>query len=214
MASVRVQIRTCDRCVMGKEKPATTKRTFAIEDRYSEIDLCEQHADAFDRDIGVWVRLASDIDNPYDRAGRSTTFTRERAEDARRVVEQSAALQRQNEESVLVQKRAAEQAAETARLAREAERQAYNLIPGAKIWTLTRHARDRMMLRGFTPTDVLMAVTMPSAKTPSVNPGQAHLLVCRRGDCRVVVDPRTHQIVTVIDRSEPFDSVRELASVH
>lgn len=211
MASVRVQTRTCDRCVIGKEKSAKNVRTFAIEDRYSTIDLCDQHAEAFDRDIGQWIQLATDIENPYDRAGRSTTYTRGRAEDARRVLDQSDALKRQQAESVLVQQRAAAMQAEIDRLAREAERQAFNQIPGAKVWTLTRHARERMMERDFTVAEVLMAVTMPSHKAPNHKPGLGHLLICVRDEVRAVVDPRTHQIITVIPRLSTLITGRELA---
>lgn len=208
MASVRIPVRICDRCLMGKEKPATTKRTFAIEDRYSEIDLCDQHADAFDRDIGQWIQLATDIENPYDRAGRSTTFTRERAEDAKRVIEQSAALQRQHEQSVLEAERAKA-------MIKKAEEDAFKAIPGAMKWTLTRHARQRMMERGFTPTEVLMAVTVGNiVKQPWRGPA---VEVHSRAGCRVVVETRTHQIVTVIERDtalETAETARLLASVN
>src|SRR5258708_7651411 len=90
-------------------------------------------------------------------------------------------------------------------LAQEVEEHAFKLIPGARKWTLTRHARERMMERGFTPADVLMAVTMP--KTTMRQPWRGPDIALHiRDDCRVVVNDRCHQIVTVIDRSTVLET--------
>lgn len=208
MVRVRTLVHTCDRCAFGTEKPATTHRTFAIDDRYYKIDLCEKHAEAFDRDLGSWTRLSTDIDNPFAGKQSSTTYTRVDAEDARRILAQSDEVRRQKEQSVLAQQQAE-------KLAKKAEEQAFGLIPGARKWTLTRHARERMMERGLTLTEVLMAVTMPATRTPRAQAGQTHQTICMRGDCKVVVDERTHEIITVMDRStawETAETARVLAN--
>lgn len=192
MVSIRTTESTCDRCSFGKVLPATTSRTYAIEDRYYKLDLCENHGEMFDRDIGGWTRLSEEIDNPYDGSSKITsTFTREQSERARAVLNQSDAIRRNVEDSAFVQKQAE-------KLAKEAMQHAYNSIPGAKLWTFTNHARERMMLRKFTPAEVLMAVTMPATRTP--HPSDPSEVYCTRDRCIAIVNPRAHVIVTILDR--------------
>lgn len=200
MAQVRTIVKVCDRCPFGKEKPATTRRQFAIEDRYYELDLCEPHGEAHDRDLGVWTRLAREIDSPYSNSLKplSMTFTKEHAEKTHSVITQSSELQQQAEQSLFAKKQAE-------RIAAEIEEHAYKTIPGARKWTLTRHARERMMERNFTPAEVLMAVTIPGTTLPDPE-RRPDVVICKRGDCKVAVNARTHVILTVIDRTQQDES--------
>lgn len=210
MATVRTTIRTCDRCAFGKVLPASTHRTFAIEDRYYRIDLCDKDAAAFDRDLGAWTRLAVDIDNPYDSSSRpaSATYTPERAERARVVLQQSDEIRHAEQQTIFAKKRAEQ-------LAEEAEKHARQTIPGALNWTMTRHARERMLKRGFTAGEVYMAVTIPSHRIDQDwrNPGT---VLCIRNECRVVVNAKTHIIITVIDRDAKLETAQPAttASTH
>lgn len=200
MVAIKTTIRTCDRCSFGVNRRATGKRVFALDDRYYELDLCETHLDAFDRDLGGWTRLAAEIDNPYSKSGpqQSSMFTRERAELAHSVNRRSDELRQQDEQSAFAQRRAEA-------LAAEIEEHAFKTIPGARKWTLTRHARERMLQRNFTPAEVLMVATMPGTKMRQPWRGP-DIAVHVRGDCRVVVDDRCHQIITVIDRSAVLET--------
>lgn len=193
MVTVRTIVHTCDRCIRGNEKTAVTERKFVIDGLGYKLELCEQHGDAFDRDLGVWIQLAQDIDNPFAGTKSSTMFTKEDNERQRSVLQQSDEVRRNTEQSIFAKKQAE-------RLAEEAEHEAYNKIPGAKIWTLTRHARERMMERNFTVAEVLMTVTMPATRVPDLaDPSET---LCIRDRCIAVVNPRTHVIITIRDRDE------------
>lgn len=197
MATVKTIVHTCDRCSFGREKPATTKRVFAIEDRCYELDLCEPHGEAFDRDLSVWTRLARDIDNPFiDTPKPPSMFSQERTERARAVLAQSDELRQVKEQAAFIERQALS-------LAREAEETAFRTIPGARKWTMSKHARERMMERNYTPAEVLMAVTIPYHASASTR--NSSLIVCERDGCRVVINPHTHVIVTVIEANARLD---------
>lgn len=98
MARVEKTVHVCDRCAFGQEKPATTERTFALEDRYYKLDLCEQHATMFDRDLGGWTRLAAEVEGPGARQ-RSVFFTAERRAETVRLRE---LMERQQREAAAV----------------------------------------------------------------------------------------------------------------
>lgn len=197
MASVQVKVKTCDRCAFGAEKRASTTRTFSIDDRFYETDLCDKHAEAFDRDLSVWTRIAAEIENPFTSPKRSGMFSTERIERARIVNAQSDLLKHVQEQGGFIARQAE-------RLVTQAEEDAFKNIPGARRWTMSRHARAKMLERNYTPAEVLMAVTVPKTTKPSTH-GRGEL-VCERDGCRVVVNPQTHIIVTVIDRNAHEDT--------
>jgi len=74
-----------------------------------------------------------------------------------------------------------------------------NLEPASN-YALTDHASEQMAARGISPAEVLSAIIDPDSTLPSSNGN--HNLCHDRGDIRVVVDPKTFSVVTVIDLDE------------
>ena len=65
-------------------------------------------------------------------------------------------------------------------------------------WSFTVHARDRMASRDFSPHQVLAACEHPEWITASLEP---ELELRYRGHLAVLVNSRTHVVVTVLLRS-------------
>lgn len=64
-------------------------------------------------------------------------------------------------------------------------------------WTLSAHAEERMVERGFTRTDVLLACVEPEVVLPPLHPETNPCEQRKRGRCLLVVDPGSHRVVTV-----------------
>lgn len=70
-------------------------------------------------------------------------------------------------------------------------------LEAAAAYGFTDHAAQRMGERGISPAEVFSAIIDPESTMPDVE--DPALLSHVRGDIRVVVDPKTFSIVTVID---------------
>lgn len=199
MATIRKTIRVCDRCAFGNEKPATHNRIFSIGDFAYRIELCDVHADMFDRDMAGWERLAAITGEPMRK--QSQFFTAERVAEGRRIAELRTRAAEQVAVETFAQKRRAEIDAEEERLAEQHARQS---IPGALGWRLTNHARERMVQRGFTVAEVLHAAAQPD--TVFIQPWRGpHTAIHQYGDCRAAVDTSTKKVITVIDRTSELE---------
>lgn len=217
MATAITVIRRCDRCAFKDPKPVTQRRVFAIEDRYYEIDLCDPHADMFDRDLNAWTMLAAEVDNPYQgktpavvsqkRSNTSLTdFNMTALENARRLKEI-----REREEAKLRMK-AAEDAQIRAERARMTETRARKSIPGSMKWKIALHAYQRLVERGFSVYDVLETAAQPEQTYLQPWRGD-YVAIYQRAHCRVVVNEDSHTIITVIDRDADLEKdPRELAA--
>jgi hypothetical protein len=201
MVSRKATITVCDRDGFGKERPATQERVFALEDRYYKLELCDEHAKMFDREVGAWARLAAEIDTPDFARPRSQFFLDERARETARIRELSQKAKEQAAVGDFATKRAAAMAAQVeADVAAESEARSRKLIPGGMKWRLTDHARERAEQRGYTVHDVLEAAARPDHTYASVR--DPELTIHERAGCRVVVDGRSCAIITVIDRND------------
>lgn len=207
MASVRRVVTYCNRCGFGSELPATTERTFSIEDAHYKLDLCEEHGKLFDREMGRWSMVADDVEAPTIRH-RSEYFTSERVREAKRIAELRAKVAEQAASKEFAQRRALEIEAESAV---KEEAHARHSIPGAMAWGLTTHARERMVERGFTISEVLQTVAHPAAIVEQPWRGP-FIEVRQRGDCRVAVNAQEKAIITVIDRSDVLETEPQFQS--
>jgi len=68
-------------------------------------------------------------------------------------------------------------------------------------WRLTEHAEERADERLFTLTEVLVTAVMPEVVYPNGESQYPGTWNRRRGDCRVVVNPRNFEILTVVDEN-------------
>lgn len=202
MATLRKTITECDRCSFGTVKEATTERKFYLDELWWKLDLCEEHAKLFDREWGGWTRLAQEIDGPQPDRVHSNYFTAERKRETERLRELRDKAQREAASREFAARRAAEIEEET-RIAAEAH--ARNSIPGAAKWSLTTHARARMVQREFTIEDVLRTAAEPHFTEARPERGK-DIWLRQRGQCRVIVDATSHTIITVVDRADRSDT--------
>lgn len=205
---VTKEIITCDRCAFGKQALATETRTFALEDRYYELKLCDTHAAMFDRDLNAWVMLAEEIDNPYASQSSSTSstfFDSGHLEEARRL--------RELKELAIVKERERAAAAERERAAQAklSEHHARKVIPGAAKWTITLHAYQRMVQRGVSIFEVLQTAAQPEQTYYQPHRGE-YIAIHQRGHCRIAVNEDKHAVITVIDRDTNLEQEQELAA--
>jgi hypothetical protein len=221
-AVVKRQVVTCDRCAFNNVLEASQERRFAIDDRYYELDLCEKHAEMFDRELGGWTRLAAEIDDPYAELHgrgrpRSEYFTEQRRAETRRIRELAERADERARVEVAAAKRAErideeerlrrlveEDPAEAAARRAAEELTARRSIPGAMKWKLTEHAIDRMELRGYTIYDALLTASQPHKILPDPK-GVPNVKIHERSGCRVVLNVRSYDILTVIDRYKAVD---------
>ena len=194
-------IDVCDRCMVGREKPATETREFALQDMWYRLLLCAPHADMFDRELAPWVQLAAEIDPPKQGHSHSQFFTRERVAESRRIAELREAAQKQAAATV----RAHERSQHYDRADEEAaEFEARAHMPGAADWRITQHARDRLHSREVDITEVFKTLTRPQHTYAQPHRGQGQA-VYQRGALRLGVDERNKTVLTVIDTSKPVD---------
>jgi hypothetical protein len=184
LGSHRRQITVCDRCPVGRELLATTTERFGIGESWWEIDLCQTHADALERDVQAWARLGRTSSAPQT----GSYFDDASKERAKRAAELRA------RQTVTTAPRFVEPVVEPVSPLRAAE-----LPVTADRWRITKHAEERMVERGFTRHDVLMAAERPELVQPApTRPGEDnHCREHKRGRCMVIVDPDTNDIRTV-----------------
>ena len=214
MARVKKSITVCDRDGFGTEREATEKRSWTIEGVHYEIDLCAEHAAAFDRDQSAWTMLAREVDRPREHSDYFVSERRRervRIDDARDKVRHEAAgrafAARRAEEIAAAERGEPpgppphteyQQAVEGA--VGVEELQLRRTIPGAMGWHLSHTAEKRMRERGYTIADVLHTVTHPEHVESQAERG-AGIAVYQRGPCRIVVNELTYAVITVKEKN-------------
>lgn len=202
MATIRTVSHECDRCMFGKVRPATHLGVdFTIDNVTYSGDLCDEHHALLQRDFGPWRACFAAQDEPevVELASKRRFVTTDEVEASRRAAElRSAEADRREADRKAVEDTLRSRALEVERLRRT--------IPGARSWTITGHARKRMIERNFGPEEVLRAVAQPQLNYPADaarhGPGR---YIYERGDVRAVVDPRGKTVITVIDRNDHWD---------
>lgn len=174
MGQRAIKQKVCDRCL--KDTLASTTIRFSIGDTEYEIDVCEKHADMFQRDMHGWTRVSREKEKP-SFLGRSQV----ELDNHRRLV------------------RAESDRAKRRTELKEADPQ-LETIPGPALdWTLSTHAEEQLAARGpaygFSKREVLLAAHSPQ-HSYAADDG-----VCyrhNRGPVSCVVDRQRQTIVTVM----------------
>lgn len=186
MATIRTVVEICNR----DERPAVATRIFSIDGDWFELPVCEEHDAMFDRQFSPWRISAEAIDAPV-KERRSEFFKAEDIAAGRRIAE----LREKEASKVRAQSFAERRAIEIEKeMQTKAEEIAWNVIPGAKLWTVTKHARDRMAEYDIDLDQVLLAATIPDV----VLKGQDGKHTQRRGDTNIVVNPTEYVVITVL----------------
>lgn len=170
MAKREVAVKDCDRCG-GRKKPATQTRRWSVDKDQLEIDLCDEHGAAFDRDTGMWARLSRDITpevykHQYD-------MTRERGIDRAVGGPRFRPVPPEDPRVVVVQK----------------------LPAKFHVWRLTDHAKERCAERGISEHDALLAASDPGLARTDPNTGY---WIHTRGDVHCIVNRNTNHVITAI----------------
>jgi hypothetical protein len=194
--------RTCDRCPVGSERAADSTIRFGLGDSRYELDLCEQHAALFHREMLAWQRLATPLDDRDRRSetspfrGRTSavneTFTAERQVTLARIAE----LRQRDAER---QRRDTPQTPERKpRVAKQAPAASFPMSGFG--WQLTEHAKERAETRGYDIREVLHAAAEPEQTyaSPKYGPTAA---IHQRGDLAVAVDVATRTIISVLHKT-------------
>lgn len=195
MAKQVVSIKVCDRDAFGKEKPATEIRQFSIGSDFYKLELCEQHATLFDREIGGWALIAQDDEYaPRVRMPKiGGVFTAAQTEAARKAAALRAE-QQQLDADVEQLAQAAQAAVEEPEVA-----EVHRLSYGAQEWVLTPHAQERAKQRGYSLNEVLEAAEHPERAYDQLaskyGPGTR---LHRRGECMVAVNPTRKVVISVL----------------
>lgn len=181
MARMQVKKRFCDRCI--KDTLAVTTLKFSVGETEYEMDVCDKHADMFQRDMLGWTRLAREKEKP-NFFGRSQVKLQTDRNLARAESDRAAA--------------AAAAAAE--RAARERKEPQLEAIPGPALdWKLSDHAEEQLEKRGpsygFGKREVLLAAYEPEH---SYLADDDHCYRHNRGPVSCVVDRDRSIIVTVM----------------
>lgn len=191
MAQLRVKKKFCDRCI--KDTPATTTERFTYAAVDYEIDLCDRHAEMFQRDMFGWTRLSREKERP-------TTFGRTSVE-----LDNHRRLARSESD------RAAERRRQQEQQSAESQQPQLETIPGPALeWTLSKHAEEQLKKRGplfgFGKREVLLAAHTPEASYLADDG------VCyrqNRGSVSVVVDRTRRSVVTVMPNLPNWDDSGE-----
>lgn len=212
MATRIITIDVCDRCVPGREKEAAAVRHFAIEDRLYELRLCEQHAEMFDRDMGVWTQLAQEADNYPGLTVRkpvASRFTAEAAERARRAA--ALRVRQQEHHSPAVSAPPDALPAPTAVGTVTPLGTLKPVEPGerwANGWLITPHAAEKALERGYTDEEILTVATRHEVEVPSLK--NSTVTERFRGDHGIVVNPTTKVVITVIPKKDVLARLDEI----
>ncbi|WP_460630119.1 hypothetical protein [Intrasporangium mesophilum] len=154
-----------------------------------DIDLCEKHGDALERELYAWGLLGRAVEE--HQTGRM--FGSNYGSNGRRLAELRTQQSREDRETVAAARQYAVTATGTELLARAGgPRPAAPEDAGA--WVFTEHAIERMEERNVRAIDAVWAASAPTVKRPGKHAG---LMVHERGDTKVVVNPATKVIITV-----------------
>lgn len=206
MAKVQKIIKVCDRCAFGKEKDATTKRRYSVDNVGYKLDLCEQHATMFDRDVMGWIRLSQEDDafiaGLRGVARGSQYFTESERTDQRRLALLRDEQHRQDEDVRLIHEAQKAEEAWTEQVAEIKPAQSGRENSLAFKWVITEHARLRMDERDYLLEDVLNAAEHPEQTFPGDTLRYGlDSRVHRVGEHNVVVIPNRKVIVTVLPKN-------------
>lgn len=186
MAQRAIKQKICDRCL--KDTLATDTVRFSVGDTEYEIDVCEKHADMFQRDISGWTRVAREKERP-------NFFAR-------------SDVQRERHNSIRV---------ETQQRARPAPTEPKNHPPIERpevrvSWYLSQHAEERLEERGpvygFERKDVFLAAQAPEEVTPQAEEDRFMYV---RGKVALIVSRQSSTILTVMPATW---NTEELAHAH
>jgi hypothetical protein len=187
---MRSPLGPCAACFIPS--PATTVMKFALGDSRYKISVCEQHADALNRDMLKWARM-SEPDEIATFVPKVRTAPVENMTVPFPVVQTGEVITLDDElREIKMPLPRVRRATKKALMAADPE-----LIERFKSWKLSEHARERAEERDVDLPDVLWAAELPdSSRQSDANP---NLWVHQRGHIRVVVCPETREIVTVIN---------------
>jgi hypothetical protein len=171
MARQEVKQKICDRCL--KATLATTTISYSIGEMEYDIDVCEKHADMFQRDMLGWTRLSREHERPAF-LGRTKVD-----------------LAAHNNTRVEVS---------TPRKRTETPHRPPLERPEVRVsWYLSSHAEERLEERGepygFTRADVFLCAQAPEQVLPHTDKEERWIYV--RGRVACVVNRQTSTIVSV-----------------
>lgn len=192
LAKIKVQRKTCDRCTKMTNAEKTERFTYDGVDY--EMDLCSQHLLDLSRDMRKWTAVARELETPYGeltKAGEAWHATIER-ESSKKV--------------------ATVQPLRYINLDAELDDIPDEEPPEYSEWTMTEHAKERQLERGFTHKQVMQAVTHPENVYPS--PKGVGYRIQQRGPVAVVTYPEHRAVVTVLYRDRSLYLAKEKISAH
>jgi hypothetical protein len=180
----------CVRCLGSRAASARHARYLMLGEDPQEayrVQLCDGHADEFDRDIGAWSILADAVELQPERARALRLGASEFGDD-------DAARIRELRERAAARRPRAVDADEASEV---------QLGSGSDEWRFSVHAQDRAGERNFTKQQVLQAAAFPTTTAPTVgqDAGPDKFYHSRNG-VTTVVDRRKRIIVTVYNKRE------------
>lgn len=175
----------CMKGLFGAGHPATQTVSVEFAGTHYELDLCQEHADAFDHIMWSWLTVARETGGPQSLAPVMTDRLREAAA----VVPSLPERLRPPPPEVVT----------------KTELDILRIR-----WSLTEHARERIDERGpifgFIVDDVLVAAEKPERSHRDRN-GGVDLWVHWRGNVKVVVNRRERVVITVGGRDQDLERV-------
>lgn len=186
----------CMRCPYVRPRRATQQRSFMLAqypDEQYDLDLCDEHAAQFDRDLYVWMDLADIVDVEPTMARPSRAF---RPDSPRGAGDESATRIRELREKA--------NASRTPTVVTEDDERDALIGPSHDQWLFTRHAQKRAKERGFDMQDVLKAAAHPHTSAPSSRKDSPHVQWRLTDECCAVVDVETKEILTVYNKFQYY----------
>lgn len=179
----------CVRCLGSRPDRARHARYLMLGEDPQEayrVQLCDEHAEEFDRDIGAWSILADAVELQPERARALRLGTSELGDD------HAARIRELRERAASRQRRVDADTASEVRLGSDSDE-----------WRFSVHAQDRAGERNFTRQQVLRAAAFPERVTPVVGeqagPG---IFYHYRGGITAVVNRLERIIITVYTQRE------------
>lgn len=179
----RIKIEACERCPLGRERPATRTVHLSVDHSHWVLQLCEEHGKDLDRDTWGWGSLGQLTEPPSS----SGNFDEGWRTNAKRAAEQRT---RQAAEDRLAVK------AKTSVLQANPATRAVPrpLPPAVGDYHFTDHARERYIERKIKMVDILWALSMPTIIRPGDRPGTEIRI---RDGVKVVLCVQSKEILTV-----------------
>lgn len=185
----------CVRCF--KPRPAATVERLSFGNSTYLLEVCDEHADMFRHDMYRWSRCGTLDEDDAHRAFKPKT--RPPARNLGRLVVSHLHIPAAEPTESMPEPEPVE--VSTPRPVRD------DRLPlRADRWTWTDHAVQRANKRKLTEDEVLWCAEHPDIVRPGRQPGT---LMHTWGQIKIVVNPETHEIITVAKRHED-DEEREL----